>query len=199
MNPTIFFLASPISSVLTRKIVFLSWSVTLSRPTGRWTSFILNTVQNADSFIPCSWKLERPKPVNKCWNALPVISNLLRHINIRSFGIDVSTYYDLSWLLVVNLFRPMLPSLILKILDFIVHKISRGNSRILFLSQSPDLLSWFYVYLLDFGLICNLIHHLVLYPVSVRTLERIATPLPPSLTSLLTTCGSLHLVVTTCG
>lgn len=58
-------LASPISSVLTRKIVFLRWSVTLSRPTGRWTSF-----------IPCSWKLERPKPVNKCWNALPVISGL---------------------------------------------------------------------------------------------------------------------------
>ena len=93
----------------------------------------------------------------------------------------------------------MVPSLILKILDFIVHKTSRGNSRILFLSQRPDLLSWFYVYLLDFGLICNLIHHLVLYPVSVRTLERIATALPPSLTSLLTTCGSLHLVVTTCG
>ena len=38
--------------------------------------FILNTVQNADSFIPCSWKLERPKLVNKCWNALPVISGL---------------------------------------------------------------------------------------------------------------------------
>ena len=38
--------------------------------------FHLNTVQNADSFIPCSWKPERPKPVNKCWNALPVISGL---------------------------------------------------------------------------------------------------------------------------
>ena len=98
-----------------------------------------------------------------------------------------------------HLFRPMVPSLILKILGFIVHDISRGNSRILILSQSPDLLSWFYVYLSDFGLICNLIHHLVLYPVSARTLERIATTLPPSLTSLLTTCGSLHLVVTTCG
>src|SRR5699024_2274481 len=93
----------------------------------------------------------------------------------------------------------MLPSLILKILDFIVHKTSRGNSRILFLSQRPALLSWFYVYLLDFGLICNLIHHLALYQISVRTLERIATPLPPSSTSLLTTCGSLHLAVTTCG
>ena len=54
----------------------------------------------------------------------------------------------------------MLPSLILKILGFIVHKTSRGNSRILFLSQRPDLLSWFYVYLSDFGLLCNLIHHL---------------------------------------
>ena len=92
----------------------------------------------------------------------------------------------------------MLPSLILKILEFIVHKTSRGKSRILFLSQRPDLLSWFYVYLLDFGLYCNLIHHLALYQVSVRTLKRIATPLPPSLTSLLTTCGSLHLAVTTC-
>ena len=71
----------------------------------------------------------------------------------------------------------MVPSLFLKILDFIVHKISRGNSRILFLSQRPDLLSWFYVYLSDFGLLGNLIHHLALYPVSVRTLERIATPL----------------------
>ena len=123
----------------------------------------------------------------------------LHHINIRSFGIDVFTYYDLSWLLVADLFRPMLPSLILKILEFIVHKTSRGKSRILFLSQRPDLLSWFYVYLLDFGLYCNLIHHLALYQVSVRTLKRIATPLPPSLTSLLTTCGSLHLAVTTCG
>src|SRR5699024_4170425 len=92
----------------------------------------------------------------------------------------------------------MVPSLFLKILDFIVHKTSRGNSRILFLSQRPDLLSWFYVYLLDFGLSSNLIHHLALYPVSVRTLERIATPLPSSLTSLSTTCGSLHLAVTTC-
>ena len=27
-------------------------------------------------FHPCSWKLERPKLVNKCWNALPVISGL---------------------------------------------------------------------------------------------------------------------------
>ena len=122
----------------------------------------------------------------------------LHHINIRSFRMGVHTYYDLSWLLVADLFRPMVPSLFLKILDFIVHKTSRGNSRILFLSQRPDLLSWFYVYLLDFGLICNLIHHLALYPVSVRTLERIATPLPPSLTSLSTTCGSLHLAVTTC-
>ena len=68
-----------------------------------------------------------------------------------------------------------------------------GNSRILFLSQRPDLLSWFYVYLLDFSLLGNFIHHLALYQVSVRTLERIATPLPPSSTSLLTTCGSLHL------
>ena len=98
-----------------------------------------------------------------------------------------------------DLFRPMLPSLILKILEFIVHKTSRGKSRILFLSQRPDLLSWFYVYLLDFGLYCNLIHHLALYQVSVRTLKRIATPLPPSLTSLLTTCGSLHLAVKTRG
>ena len=123
----------------------------------------------------------------------------LHHIYIRSFSIDVLTYYDLSWLLVTNLFRPMLPSLILKILDFIVHKTSRGNSRILFLSQRPDLLSWLYVYLLDFALVSNLIHHLALYQISVRTLERIATPLPPSSTSLLMTCGSLHLAVTTCG
>ena len=33
---------------------------------------------------------------------------------------------------------------------------------ILFFSQRPDLLSWFYVYLLDFSLLRNLIHHLAL-------------------------------------
>ena len=57
------------------------------------------------------------------------------------------TSADFLW---QTFFRPMVPSLFLKILEFIVHKISRGNSRILFLSQRPDLLSWFYVYL--FGL-----------------------------------------------
>ena len=36
------------------------------------------------------------------------------HINIRSFSIVCPTYYDLSWLLVTNLFRPTVPSLLLK-------------------------------------------------------------------------------------
>ena len=39
-----------------------------------------------------------------------------------------------------------------------------------FVTQPLDLLSWFYVYLLDFDLFGNLIHHLALYPVSVRKL-----------------------------
>ncbi|WP_288208947.1 hypothetical protein, partial [uncultured Catenibacterium sp.] len=65
--------------------------------------------------------------------------------------------------------------------DFIACEASRGNSLILFPSQRLDLLSWFYVYLLDFGLLRNLIHHLALYQVSVRTLKGIATPLPSPL------------------
>ena len=60
-----------------------------------------------------------------------------------------------------------------------------------------DLPSWFYVYLLDFGLFSNLIHHLALYQVSVRRLKSFATPLTPPLALLLTACGSLHLAVTT--
>ena len=65
------------------------------------------------------------------------------------------------------------------------------------LSQVPDLLFWFYVYLLGFDLYCNLTHHLALYQVSVRNLERIATPLPSPKASRLTACGSLRLAVTT--
>ena len=49
----------------------------------------------------------------------------------------------------------------------------RSNS---FVTQPLDLLSWFYVYLLDFDLFCNLIHHLASYPVSVRRLVDFATP-----------------------
>ena len=118
----------------------------------------------------------------------------LHHINIRSFSSGVSTYYDLSWLLAINLFRPMVPSLFLKILDLIVHKISRGNSchPTSFTTSGFTVLVFNTSTLLDFGLNCNLIHHLPLYPISVRTLERIATPLPSSLTSLSTTCGSLR-------
>ena len=70
-------------------------------------------------------------------------------------SLPTTTSADFLW---QTFFRPMLPSLILKILEFIVHKTSRGNSRILFLSQRPDLLSWFYVYLLDFSLLGNFIH-----------------------------------------
>ena len=74
-----------------------------------------------------------------------------------------------------------------------------GVSHIPFslLSQVPDLLFWFYVYLLGFDLYGNLTHHLALYQVSVRNLERIATPLPSPKASRLTACGSLRLAVTT--
>ena len=48
-----------------------------------------------------------------------------------------------------------------------------------FVTQPLDLLSWFYVYLLDFDLFGNLIHHLALYPASVRRLVDFATPLSP--------------------
>ena len=48
--------------------------------------------------------------------------------------------------------------------------------------------------------ICNAISSTIWpHQVSVRTLKRIATPLPSPMTSLSTACGSLHLVVTTCG
>ena len=57
----------------------------------------------------------------------------------------------------------------------IPHK-GRYNS---FVTQPMDLLSWFYVYLSDFDLLCNLIHHLASYPVSVRKLADFATPLSP--------------------
>ena len=46
-------------------------------------------------------------------------------------------------------------------------------------------------------MLCNLIHHLALYQVSVRRLERFATPFPPLFPLLQTACGSLHLAVTT--
>ena len=81
----------------------------------------------------------------------------------------------------------------------IAYKASRGNSLILFLSQRLDLLFWFYVYLLGFSLLSNFTHHLALYQVSIRTLERIATPLPSFMASLPTDCGLLHLAVKTCG
>ena len=77
-----------------------------------------------------------------------------------------------------------------------------GSLRVRHISFAPqplDLLSWFYVYLSDFGLNCNLIHHLALYQVSVRRLKSFATPLPSPLTLLLKACGSLRLAVTTCG
>ena len=89
---------------------------------------------------------------------------------------------SLFCLLPTFLFYPLqshnLPSLILKILDFIACETSRANSLILFPSQRLDLLSLFYVYLLDFDLARNLIHHLALYQVSIRTLKGIAIPLP---------------------
>ena len=44
-----------------------------------------------------------------------------------------------------------------------------------FVTQPLDLLSWFYVYLLDFDLFGNLIHHLAF----VRRLVDFATPLSP--------------------
>ena len=48
--------------------------------------------------------------------------------------------------------------------------------------------------------ICNAISSTIWpHQVSVRTLKRIATPLPSPMTSLSTACGSLHLAVTTCG
>ncbi len=56
------------------------------------------------------------------------------------------------------------------------HPKVRYNS---FVTQPLDLLSWFYVYLSDFDLFSNLIHHLALYPVSVRRLADFATPLSP--------------------
>ena len=68
-----------------------------------------------------------------------------------------------------------------------------------FTAQPLDLPSRFYVYLLGFGLCCNLTHRLALYPVSVRRLVGFATPLPPPLTLPSTACGSLHLAVATRG
>ena len=74
---------------------------------------------------------------------------------------------------------------------------SLGVIHISFAPQPLDLLSWLYVYLSDFGLSCNLIHHLALYQVSVRRLKSFATPLPPPLSLLLEACGSLRLAVNT--
>ena len=71
-----------------------------------------------------------------------------------------------------------------------------GVIHISFIPQPLDLLAWFYVHPLDFGLSSNLIHHLALYQVSVRRLEDFAIPLPPLLTLLSTACGSLRLVMT---
>lgn len=47
-----------------------------------------------------------------------------------------------------------------------------------FTVQPFDLSSWRYVCLLGFGLYSNLTRHLALYQVSVRRLDRFATPLP---------------------
>ncbi len=66
-----------------------------------------------------------------------------------------------------------------------------------FAAQPPDLLAWLYVYLLGFGLLCNLTRHLAFYPVSVRRLLGFATLLPPPSSLLLMACSSLRLAVTT--
>ena len=125
------------------------------------------------------------------------------YTNIRLFAsipvTELHRYYSLSWLLVVNFLSNEITITDLKDFGLIAYKASRGNSLILFLSQRLDLLVWFYVYPLGFSLLGNLTHHLALYQVSIRTLERIATPLPSLMASLPTACGLLHLAVKTCG
>ena len=81
-----------------------------------------------------------------------------------------------------TLFRPNPFSLghrllILKLLGISSAR-SLGVRHTSFTAQPPDLPSWRYVCLLGFGLLCNLTRHLALYQVSVRRLNRFATPLP---------------------
>ena len=81
-----------------------------------------------------------------------------------------------------TLFRPNPFSLghrllILKLLGISSAR-SLGVRHTSFTAQPPDLPSWRYVCLLGFGLYCNLTRHLALYQVSVRRLDRFATPLP---------------------
>ena len=65
-------------------------------------------------------------------------------------------------------------------------------------SQVFDLLSWFYVYLLN--LVCSAtLSTIQPHQISFRNLEDFATPLPPPIASLLTACGSLLLAVNTRG
>ena len=81
-----------------------------------------------------------------------------------------------------TLFRPNPFSLghrllILKLLGISSAR-SLGVRHTSFTAQPFDLPSWRYVCLLGFGLLCNLTRHLALYQVSVRRLNRFATPLP---------------------
>ena len=65
-------------------------------------------------------------------------------------------------------------------------------------SQVFDLLSWFYVYLLD--LVCSAtLSPIQPHQISFRNLEYFATPLPSPIASLLMVCGSLLLAVNTRG
>ena len=81
-----------------------------------------------------------------------------------------------------TLFRPNPFSLghrllILKLLGISSAR-SLGVRHTSFTVQPFDLSSWRYVCLLGFGLLRNLTRHLALYQVSVRRLDRFATPLP---------------------
>ena len=81
-----------------------------------------------------------------------------------------------------TLFRPNPFSLghrllILKLLGISSAR-SLGVRHTSFTAQPFDLPSWRYVCLLGFGLLRNLTRHLALYQVSVRRLNRFATPLP---------------------
>ena len=77
------------------------------------------------TFIPMRLRflLRERFSISNCTN---ISHGELHHINIRSFSMGVTTYYDLNRLLVADLLRPMVPSLSLKIFRFIVHKTSRA-------------------------------------------------------------------------
>ena len=148
------------------------------------------------SIVIFKFSLLLPSRITFPSSRLSLLSNYpnIAYSDLHSINVSVLHHFWLLWLHQTSCDKSFsidgIITVFNSLLDFIVHKVSRGKAYIFFIFTG----FWFTV------LVCSAtLSPIQPHQISFRNLEYFATPLPSPIASLLMVCGSLLLAVNTRG